>query len=381
MNDRNTKVIGCWRIGRIIPVLLAAALLLTTTMRFVPLDHLSFRPWEAMLHFRGPCGPFRSDASYTNERAYGDLAAMGNLPSARQYRREVFTTDSYGYRRNQQSQQAVDRSYRVLLLGDSMAVGSGVSDEQALSAQLEQRLGAGVYNAASPGNAYMNAAQTLALARRLRLFNGTVVYQYLGREPLPSVAELTRNTFANCEHWGAQGWHYFLEFSKVSPAEVFAQKVFKTLYNDVIFPNVFKANVLQSTLVSGESMLFFPLDVEAYRRRRSFDLDGLKFLADFLAKDGLKLMVLLTPDKYTVYEPLLQNADRDRQTQELFLDRLEKALVEAGIPVINLTGFMREKAREGLERGEYLYWRDDVHWNAKGIGLAADEMIRRNLLR
>lgn len=381
MSDRNPKVIGCWRISRIVPILLAIALLLTTAMRFVPLDHLSFRPWEAMLHFRGPCGPFRSDASYANEKSYGDLAAIGNLPGARQYRREVFTTDGYGYRRNQHSPGAVDRSYRVLLLGDSMAVGSGVSDEQALSAQLEQRLGTGVYNAASPGNAYMNAAQTLSLARRLGFVNGTVVFQYLGREPLPSVLELTNNTFANCEHWGVQVWHYLNEFFKVSPLEVFAQKTLRTLYNDVLLPNIFKANVLKKTLVSGEAMLFYPLDVEAYRRPRSFDLDGLKFLAKFLAKDGLKLIVLLTPDKYTVYEPLLKNADRDRQTQELFLDRLEKALVEAGIPVINLTGFMRQKARESLEQGEYLYWRDDVHWNAKGIGLAVDEMIRRNLLR
>jgi hypothetical protein len=92
-----------WRIGRIIPSIIMVVFILDVSARFVPLDWFTFRAWEAMTRYRAPCGPFRSDASYDGKKTYGDLAAMGNLVLYRQYHREVFTTDSYGYRRNESS--------------------------------------------------------------------------------------------------------------------------------------------------------------------------------------------------------------------------------------------------------------------------------------
>jgi len=58
------------------------------------------------------------------------------------------------------------------------------------------------------------------------------------------------------------------------------------------------------------------------------------------------------------------------------LARLEREIQGTGVPVVNLTAAMRAHAARELERGRYIYWRDDTHWNARGIALAASEISR-----
>ncbi len=41
---------------------------------------------------------------------------------------------------------------------------------------------------------------------------------------------------------------------------------------------------------------------------------------------------------------------------------------------------MRQIAKEDYQQNQYLYWHDDAHWNARGIELAAEEIIKQNLI-
>jgi hypothetical protein len=95
-----------------------------------------------------------------------------------------------------------------------------------------------------------------------------------------------------------------------------------------------------------------------------------------LRRDNLDLLVVLVPDKYAVYGPLLEERDPLTQAKDAFLDRLETALRPTGIPVVNLLPVFRQQAGVLLDRGEYLYWRDDTHWNRIGISVAAHEVGR-----
>ena len=58
-----------------------------------------------------------------------------------------------------------------------------------------------------------------------------------------------------------------------------------------------------------------------------------------------------------------------------FLDELEKALVAAHIPVVNLLSEFRAEAARRLDEGGYIYWRDDTHWNQAGVELATERLI------
>jgi hypothetical protein len=88
------------RLGRTVPAIIAILFLVDFGARFFSIDALAFRGWEALVRYRTPCGPFRANAKYYNPASYGDLSVLGNLPQHRIYRREAFTTDARGFRRN-----------------------------------------------------------------------------------------------------------------------------------------------------------------------------------------------------------------------------------------------------------------------------------------
>src|SRR3989454_1077870 len=154
-----------WSLGYVIPRLLVAVFLVDAALRFVSIDPLTFRAWEAVSRYRPAGAAFEPDRRYRNARSYGDLTAMGNLPGLRQYRMEVFTTDALGFRN---AAHVLDTQIGAILIGDSFAVGSGVSDDETVSSRLGQFWGCVVYNAGSEAWAVV-PDQILAILQRLDL--------------------------------------------------------------------------------------------------------------------------------------------------------------------------------------------------------------------
>src|SRR5882757_5935831 len=132
------------RIGVVVPGLLALVAVADMALRFASVDPLTFRAWEALSRFRPPGAPFEPNRQYYRKESYGDAAAMGNLPEAREYHAERFTTDARGFRNVSTVPSAVPA---VIVTGDSFAVGSGVSDADTLPSMLGRFLGCAVYNA------------------------------------------------------------------------------------------------------------------------------------------------------------------------------------------------------------------------------------------
>ena len=366
-------------------MIMTVVVILNVAARFMPLDWLSFRAWEALVRYHAPCGPFRANAFYENPHSYGDLASLGNLPQYRQYRREIFFTDGFGFRRNSNLKTPPSR-YEVLLVGDSFVVGTGVNDDETLAAKLEQSLGVGVYNGGT-GLKPATLDNILPVAQRLNITKGTVLYEYYQQHILPDHEYLfgdkdSGEQPASCQNWRTRFSIWYDGFINISPLQILAQRIFKTLRNDFILPNVFKSEVVVKTLKNGEPILFFRSDFESSRRERgAVDVSGLKELASELEKNNLRLVLLLMPTKYTVYRPLLRDDDIDKADLPPSLDVVEKSLKEAHIPVINLLNLFRQKAQEDYEKNLYIYWRDDMHWNARGVKLAAEEILRQKLIQ
>lgn len=125
-------------------------------------------------------------------------------------------------------------------------------------------------------------------------------------------------------------------------------------------------------------MLFLPDDVHSseFERDERQAARYFRWLAGELQNENLTLLVLLVPNKYTIYRSLLANPPPRAPDGAPFLVRLEQAVRETGVAVVNLTDCLCRKSAEDFERGEYSYFLDDSHWNARGVSYAAEEIIQ-----
>src|SRR5579862_6895223 len=207
--------------GTVIPAILLAALGSDVVLRSMPLEPFAFRPWEAAIRYHAPDAPFVANQSFRKTRAYGDLAALGDFPQDRQYRSETFTTDSWGYRNPPSASEAPPSG---LLMGSSFAVGTGVNDEETLSAQLGRELRTTIYNA---GGQTPELWRIRELERRLDIHRGVVLYEFLERSDAPVIPEgegapppkpPLEQVF---DRWGLERTYLFLDgWTAVSPLEV-----------------------------------------------------------------------------------------------------------------------------------------------------------------
>jgi acetyltransferase AlgX (SGNH hydrolase-like protein) len=349
------------------PRLLACVVAVDIAMRFMSIDPLTFRAWEALSRFRPPGAPFEPNRRYVQPRSYGDTAAMGNLPEWREYHAERFTTDSHGFRNVTGSAAAP----WVVVTGDSFAVGSGVDDQDTLPSRLSRLLGGDVYNAAGVD---VEPDRLLPLVRQLGMRRGLVLYVYSEDRELPAVPSARKLEVNALLAWatrhGAGVVGRVRGLVEVSPLRILAEKAFKRLANDRFLPNGYRASAIRGQLRNGDTMLFAADRVRLTVSERRSSAAYWSWLRGALQKEDFDLLVVLVPSKYTVYGPLLI-APAATTDGNGYLDRLERDLRDAGVAALNLAPALSARAASDVDRHLYLYRRDDIHWNDRGIELAA----------
>ncbi len=356
-------------LGHVIPLLIGVFALLDVASRFVPVERLAIRAWEASTRYATADGPFTPNLIYSNPRASGDLTALANLPQLRTFHPEYFSTDDQGFR-------VTPTFYAtppdILLLGDSFAAGSGVSDDQTLAEQLTRKTGLSIFNA---GGLKLDLARILRIVDRLQMKKGIVIFEYMERDdllPLENVQDLGPSLpwYWKTQKFVEKRWDGFW---RVNPFQIVMQRTFKRLQNDGILPNPYSGRVISKELPDGQRMLFLVQEVEQLSDGRPMHIEGVrKIRADLLAR-GLELRMLLVPSKYTVYAPLLNPPIIE--DRPLYLDRVEKSLQAEGIRTVNLLHPLREDASRQLKHEKLFYFIDDSHWNAEAIRFAAERVV------
>jgi hypothetical protein len=367
----------------LIPSILVASLILDVALRFVPYERVYYHAWEAASLFATAEGSFAPNFRFDSDHSYGDLTVIGNRPDYRHYYKEVFTTDEFGFRNSPNG--GTGEMPAAILIGDSFAVGASNPDEDTLSAQLASRFSnKWVYNGAS---ARPQWNVTKELIQRLHMRGGLVIWQVSERVQLPASvqSETPRNHGIDPMTASPINANYRVlprlniwtdSLLTYSPLRSFLSRGFRKLENGVWLPNPSQNLVAVGHLRNGESMLFLESEVDNFYQPK---YDSPTYLSDISALvhcSGNELLVLLVPDKYGVYYPLLRDEPRSPPEGESHLNLLEEDLHHLGIPVVNLMSPLRSQAAEGLQRKEYNYRLDDTHWNRLGIQTAATEVLR-----
>ncbi len=304
---------------------------------------------------------------------YGDLARMANIRDSDEQRSLRFSTDALGFRNVEASGPVAG-----ILFGDSFAM-AGADDRETLSGQLGQKIGCRVYNAASPDDEFRRPEPALVrlLATRIGMANGFVIVEQVERRALesrsPRGERPVRGKFRQA--W-SQFWRQLVNLTRESPVKRFAENVMKSIRDDRILPNNYLDNVVEGTLRNGVRMLFLPGELKTYEVTRLPPLDYWIKLNQELGKLQFKLLVVLVPNKHTVYRHLLEGGQKKPIGGQDLLPELANALRAAGISAIDLTPVLRRQADAAFKQNKYVYWRNDTHWNSDGVGIAVDEIVR-----
>jgi hypothetical protein len=375
--------------GIVIPLVLGAALLADGLSRFFPIDGLAIRAWEVVNRNAFTEGgiPFEPNRHYVNQRAYGDLAAALNHPNLRQYRREEFTTDAWGYRNLPSSNASAPPD--VILVGSSFSVSSGVSDSDTLAAQVARMTGKRVYNAAGGPP---SPTRVLEVAKRLGMRQGLVIVEFYESNGFPERPSPPARLHQECvarlgpSCLALKGW------LRVSPLEILLQRAYRVLEEDDRWlPNASDPFEPPPRLRDGTPMLFSErapvfcpgIDEEAA-------LGYFRWFRDALP--GFRILVVLVPLKYSVYgdltdlpppPPAAGPADPPSGAPGATLcrQRIAHAADAVGLPVIDLTEPLRRAARQEFPRHSYVYFLDDTHWNRDGIEVAAGIIASHPVVR
>ena len=367
--EASIRVKSRWAMGRVAPRLVLLACLGDVGMRLPRVDPWSFRGWEALSAYRSPAAPFEANRRYDKPDSYGDLAAMGNLPELRQYRPELFTTDALGFRNRA---DARSRPPAAIVVGDSFVVGSGVSDDETVTSRLSALLGCPVYNS---GGIDPDPDRILALARKLGLTRGMVVHQYAEDFEMPAAPSEGRRRYQRAlaamdPRIGALVGRV-RGMLTVSPLQIASERALKGLEDGRLLPNRYVGRVVRGRLANGDPMLFLGYFFGKFHQKREVPTAYWAWLQKELRAGGLELAVVIVPSAYRVYRPFLVEPKPGPEAVDDYPGRVEEELRRAGIPALNLTPALSVSAARRLPERGYLYWRDDIHWNAEGTEVAA----------
>jgi hypothetical protein len=167
---------------------------------------------------------------------------------------------------------------------------------------------------------------------------------------------------------------YLRDLSEYSPLEIWAGRAYKALQNDAILPNPYTRNVARLELSNGAEMLFLKSEVEHHFAPQPVHIDSLIRLKKALEDRNIGLLVILVPDKFTVYHTLLQNPTPYLEAPAPYIDELERALRAASVRSVNLKTALRRAAAAGIPSNHYVYHLDDTHWNDAGVAVAESEV-------
>ena len=342
-------------------------LVLALELFVLPIDYFTFRPWEALVVRKIDWilkGPF-----YPNMKIHkieeGDIAPH----AAFAVKREVqWQTDRYGYRKR----NTPIKRHEIVIVGDSMAAGGGLTQNDMLSEVLEERLGVSVYPYAP-----RRLSNFLRDSRFLRYPPDIVIFETAENQIALLTPLSERQKAPNTKGFLTEFFRQARETQGVQSLGVFLDRAYK---NNML--NYFRAKLRRKVAPDkprynyrAGSMLFLEgmaANKDIPKKLIDAHTQMIEGYCRAVQERGIHFIFLPVPNKETIYHDLLPDPKRP-----VYLDHLMSEVKKKGVETINLQDAYE---REYHKHSTLLYWLDDTHWNAKGVEIAADlieQMVKK----
>lgn len=306
--------------------------------------------------------------------AVGDLGAMSGRTDWHVKKTIEFVTDAQGFRNaaRQNSAQA------IVVLGDSFAAGTGITQADSWAVRLQQLTGREVINLAIPSSPWMSLANFWYENDRVGGFQqADVVLTLFSGNDLDEVYGRRRAFDGQYRASALRRWLTRLENfqRKCALDKVWLLLTVEEKYGD---------QVVAVDREGGVPVLFFKPYVERALRSATdvethdnfADLtEILTALAEKVRASGGRLSIVNVPSKAEIHAELLGRAYQPQG----FAQAMAPVVRALGAHWIDLSAPMRREAVKRQAAGqEGLWWPDDTHWNAQGHAVVA-ELIAEHL--
>jgi hypothetical protein len=319
----------------------------------------------------------------------GDLTHLVGIPRAEaEFADErgpaIERSDEFGYRN---APPTTNTWYPVIVSGASY-MDAGHPMTNMFAARLADNLGVPVYNHAYPGRGPFFGLNRLLEDARFnerppKVLVWGIVEREVGGDAFDGMAYQLRNLGRYSDEGGAKPYFDWTAFQprrlkKSLPNTSALAQLSAKIWNQVRYatlgwltPDV----AVSDGTVEGRRFLFYTPAVTALKwtpkeRRAEAVIAAIEELDLYLKRRGVALLIVLVPDKEQVYRELLPSRLNNPSSPippSCLLD-LEAGLAAKGIRVVN----MLEPFEARAAAGAMLYLRDDTHWNAEAIAMAAD---------
>ena len=354
-------------LGSILPFVLVLFAITDIGLRLLPARVLAFRSWEALSRYPAPGAPLEANGYFASSRTRGDMVNLLGMawlrPHPVRLRSEEFKTDRFGFR-NLES-DIVRGPITVIATGSSFTVSLGGSDQSTFPAQIAALADRGVYNAGGMVPATRVIDSTMS---RFGMTSGTVVHELLEVNEPPPPDVLNRSI--PCDTTSGPSARAICQFEQridqfvaFSPLSALLLRLHWTV----------SPGAAIYRLQNGDTIILRPslLTTSSAPRPTTTAVQRLRLMADECRDRHLRFILVLVPNKETIYGPLLEKPSMSTTKADDYLERLERDVRASGIEVVNTAPLLRAFATAHLSDREYVYYFDDTHWNACGIAIAA----------
>jgi hypothetical protein len=385
-----------WSVSRLTVALLAGWVAADLGLRLLPPEWFDIIDAEIARQWHPIDAPFTANRRFYSNTYRGDETIVGNLKPTETASLRTFRTDELGFRYTPAVRPGEPPEV-IALRGFSYTWGALLDDQETFTAGLARGLGVNVYNGAWFHEDPERPADVRRLLRKLGAQPSVAVYVHLepnGHERswhAPSRVDRMGEAVLGSRYadvasradWLRRTLRAWLE---MSPLTAMAKRASRAVHDGRILTNPRANAVVSFPLPNGTRLLnragdfrrvMNPPDNRTVAARAEYIEDWSKALA----QDGMATIVVLVPEKMSVYGPALGL----RLAEDPYLNRLERELRRRGLRTVNMLPLLRASAPHDLATGKLAYFREDQHWNAEGVSRiaaeAAQAIRRAGLLR
>lgn len=312
---------------------------------------------------------------------YGDIYVLDSgLNKKRELikvpREQHFITDAYGIRNDETKIEEAE----VILVGDSFITGVGTTQKHIPSNVLSRISGKKVaslsYGGLDPKDYEIFIKKYLNIIREdAKIF----VFYFEGNDFNIINNELNKKKIDNSKYFEWRGYQIPIISGKIRFAyERLERNKDKFLLKILSDKNYFLKNIRAKSHLAyrkffsklhntGSPVKYFKIGnnmVGFLHFDNNKDMNYSTYI--FQNKEILNRVngIFFIPTKQRIYSDYINNIVNINNNKFKFL---KNSYSKINVPAYNLSDFMKNSVPGYLDRGKYLYWRDDTHWNNNGI--------------